>query len=314
MRVFYGYALLLVGLVAIGAWYFQTADLCPVPLSYRIGAYDERFLLPREAVVPIIEQAAAAWHRATGRQLFIYDESADFFIDFVYDERQERAVAEIANRAALDEKAERTAAARTELETLTVEYETTRADYQKALTSYEARLTRYNTEVASYNAQGGVPQHERARLEQEATTLETLARRLEEQVADLNAQVARLNAAGEAGNALVSEYNRRVAQYNDRYGEVGAFTQGEYTGERIVIYKYTDAIELRQVLAHELGHALGIGHVEAKESIMYYLLAEQPDELSVSAVDVDAFTAVCGQGDEWPHVTRRLIRSVVSLF
>ncbi len=313
MRIQFLLLLVVTAVFSVGYWYTATAQVCPIPLPYRLGVYDERFALPPERVREIIAEAEGAWEQALGRELFVYDESADFVIDFVFDERQRRAVSAAVTRERLDEQAAATEETRQTVERLSAEYERVRSQYDDRVTAYERRLARYNTRVEARNAEGGVTPAEVEEFRVEEVALRSEQEALEAMARDLNRLVDELNEVGESGNALVESYNEAVAQYNDHYAEAGAFTQGEYTGDRITIYKYTDETELRQVLTHELGHALGADHVEEETAIMYYLLEQQPDALTITASDTAAVTAVCGMGDEWSHRLRQVIRTALSL-
>lgn len=294
-------------------WYIRTADVCPVPLHYRLGAYDNRFLLSAEEAKVIISEAEVAWEQAVGRELFVYDESADFVVDFVFDERQRRAVSEEEFRQKLNEQEARTSETKATLARLDADYTTVKQKYETRARAYERDLGRYNTEVEAINARGGASESERETLLKRQNTLRAEEQELEAMAKDLNELIAEMNTLGVEGNALVEQYNEEVAVYNDRYGEAGAFTQGEFSGDRITIYKYSDTTELRQVTAHEFGHALGADHVEDSEAILYYLLEQQPDELTLTPADVAAVTLVCGEGDEFSHRLRHLIRTALSL-
>ena len=313
MRIQFLLLLIVTAVLSVGYWYTNTAAQCPIPLSYRLGDYDERFALPPERVREIISEAADAWEAALGRDLFVYDESAAFVIDFVFDERQRRAVSAAVTRERLDEQAAVTAETKETVERLSAEYERVRAKYDDRVAAYERRLARYNAQVEAANAAGGITSADVASFRLEEEALRSEQEQLAALMRDLNSLVDTLNEVGESGNALVQSYNEAVAQYNNRYAEAGAFTQGEYRGDRITIYKYTDETELRQVLAHELGHALGADHVEEETAIMYYLLEQQRDVLTITPPDVDAVRAVCGTGDEWSHRLRHVIRTALAL-
>lgn len=314
MRVQFFIALVLTIIGSVAYWYVQTRTVCPAPLHYRLGAYDERFLLSPEQVVTVLKEAEAKWEMVLGRELFVYDDTSDFVIDFVFDERQRRAVSAELTREELDARAAKTEVIRQTVDRLTKDYDTLREKYEAQVAQYENQLTAYNREVESYNSAGGVPTEKRSALEVVAKRLRAEQIALEKMARDLNDLVSELNRARDEGNALVAAYNEEVAAYNDHYGEAGAFTQGEFVGERIVIYKYTNETELRQVVAHELGHTLGVGHVENPTAIMYHMLEQQPDELIIHAEDASALVAVCGEGSEWSHRLRRGIRTLLSLF
>lgn len=314
MRLRFLIVLLSVVLLGGVVWYFNTANQCPVPLAYRLGALDEHFkLTPAEAQSYFI-QAEAIWEAETGRELFVYDDSAAFTINFIFDERQEKSDAEASQRASLDEQAEENERIASTVESLRKEYETLATSYEARLADYEQRLDDYNQDVRTYNDQGGAPQAVYEQLEETRANLNTEAANLSTTAARLNELGNSINELSDRGNELVAAYNKQVEQYNDRFGFPDEFTQGDYQGDEINIYEFSDESELVVVLAHEFGHALGIDHVEGNESIMYYLLEEQRGSAALSHTDKAAFLSACGTGTEIDHRLRRMIREVLTIF
>ena len=70
------------------------------------------------------------------------------------------------------------------------------------------------------------------------------------------------------------------------------FDQGDYDWTRINVYQFNGFDDLRLILAHEMGHALEIGHLENSKSNMYYLMDEQ--NLNADTVTQDDFQALQG--------------------
>lgn len=293
VRSGYLIVLMFVLLMAVAFRYQTVALVCPVPVQYRIGTIDEGFAITESEAKAALLDAEAVWETAIGRNLFVYDDEASFTVNFVFDERQETANAEERYRAALDAAAERNVELTEEYESLVAQYEALQTKYETAAASYEVKLERHNQTVAQYNEQGGAPQEVFDELESERTSLERERRELNGLVNSLNTLVDEINDLGAAGNELVNEYNHDVSEYNEQFGGGEAFTQGDYQGRFINIYTFKDTEELVTVLAHEFGHALSLGHVDGAESVMYYLMGEQPTELTLSATDVAEYQQIC---------------------
>ncbi len=290
-------------------WYRTTANECPVPLSYRLERIDLEFSLSREQALSYISSAEAVWEKQAGRDLFVYDEEADFTINFVYDERQETADAEETKRIELDDEKDRNEVIQAELANLQDEYEKLSISYQNRVSTYEARLSDYNKEVQTYNDRGGAPADVYGDLEAEASSLEAEASSLTRSAENLNSLATEINQLAEKGNSLVKQYNRRVSTYNSEFGFSREFTQGDYEGGSINIYKFSDEAEVITVLAHEFGHALGINHVEGTSSLMYYLLENTSESPELSSNDKSVYFEVCGESVTWQQHVRAYIRA-----
>jgi len=314
MRFPFFIALVFFIIIGVGYWYQSTAYICPAPLAYRFGDFDDSFAISRDEAIAEITLAERLWEDATGRELFTYSDDATFTVNFIFDERQQESDGERAQRRALDEKRDQNDKLFVTIESLQRDYEALGASYRNEVATYEARLTEYNDEVRQYNDQGGAPESTFAELEDERVALNRELTRLNADADELNTLGTRLNELAERGNREVEIYNRAVNTYNEQFGHAHEFTQGDYQGDKINIYEFSNRNELRTVLVHELGHALGIDHIDDAEAVMYYLLEDTESAPMLAPSDLVAYTAVCGTGSEWDHSLRRSIRAVLHAF
>jgi predicted Zn-dependent protease len=307
---------LLTSVLVFGAsyWYVQTASICPVPITYKVGDVDERFNISTDEIKNILANSSEMWESALGRELFVYDDNSSFLVNFIYDERQQLASTEEEWRISLDKKEAEGKGMITKVKEMNEGYTELQKKYSASLKVYETRLSVYNDQVEKFNEQGGAPKDEFAELQSEQKYLSDLTNKLVKSENELNKLVSDMNTIGEEGKRMIDEYNKEVLEYNKTFGEVDPFTQGDFRRDRINVYKFSDSDELTRVIAHEFGHSLGIGHVEGEDSIMYYLAKEQSSSLYLSVQDIEEFGKVCGDGGDFSHEVRRVIRTALSYF
>ncbi len=303
LRLRFIVSLLLTIAITLGYFYYVAQAICPVPITYEVGELDERFGLTLDDAKLAIAEAESVWEDATGQNLFTYEENADLTINFLYDERQALTDAEMAERNRLNTTANVNDQLQSRYDELIARYNDRQVAHERTVAAYEADLAAFNEQVAEYNETGGAPPEVFEELETKREALDATRAAINQEAEALNELVAEINRLSEEGNELITSYNQQVEQYNDTFSTHREFTQGTYrsTGN-IDIYTFADREELVLVLAHELGHALSIEHVAGTESVMYFMIGEQPANLELSESDIAAFADVCGARTFWDTI------------
>lgn len=267
---------------------------CGEPLRYSLGSFHPYFGITEDEFRQEIRAAEQVWEQAFGKELFMYDPEALFKVNLIFDQRQLQTLAGQKLEQSLNEiKVEQKTLAEKNAASFEL-YQKTLKEYEVLLAAFQKRLAEYNERVAFWNKQGGAPVAEYEQLQTESGTLKKLEKDLEAKRYDVNTLADMVNRFSKEQVRVVDQYNAKVEGYVRRYGEPKDFDQGDYDGMAMNIYQFDDRAHLRLVLAHELGHMLGIGHVDDPSAMMYYKMEQQdPDRLTLTADDRAALAGVC---------------------
>jgi len=267
---------------------------CSVPLRYSLGNIDSRFGISREVFLAEIQKAEAVWEEKAQKNLFEYKEDADFKINLIFDERQlgTQELKKLQEKFASVDNLQKNISSG--YQKLIAEYDKKKKTYEKALKKYENDLEDYQDQVDYWNERGGAPKDEYEKLKDEQKDLEGQVKDLKKAQKEIDVLVKEINELVKKENNVVTDYNQEAETYKTRFGSSREFDQGLYTGKEINIYQFSEMADLELVLAHELGHYLGIEHLESPTSIMHYLIGEQDlENIQPTEEDIEAIESIC---------------------
>lgn len=258
-------------------------------------------MIEREDVKRVMEEAIQLWEGALDEFEAQYDEHRGIRLQFVYDKRQEMTDNE-------RQFQERVRARRIEIETLEKEYDRLVVQFEQRTEQFrqqskeiEHRIESLNNWIREKNEAGGLKEEDVLRLETEKEAIEQLQRDEQMEQEALKGFAGEIDELRGQLNRAIEENNQMINFYNREYAGENEFTSGRYEhaagNKTITIYHFASEMELRLVLAHELGHALGVDHVPNPTSIMHKTMKEQLQQqsLALSRQDQEAIRALCNE-------------------
>jgi hypothetical protein len=263
---------------------------CASPATYSIISIDRHFGIATSTLVRDLGEAEAIWEKPSGRDLFAYqNQGGDVSIRLVYDERQAATDKLSTLGAVIDQKRASYDDLKSRYETLKQQVYALQSNYDNKVAQFHADESAYNAEVQRWNSEGGAPPSEYQALNSKKQKLADEFAAVKSVEQNLNSSINTLNAYATELNQLIVRLNLNVRQYNTTGTVGGEFEEGLYSEnngvQTIDIYEFSSHTQLVRVLAHELGHALGMDHVADRQAIMYKLndgnlLQATPDDIA----------------------------------
>jgi hypothetical protein len=250
---------------------------CTHPIPYVLGTFDPKFNISKTYFLSALADAEAIWEKPKGdykgRNLFVYSPGDTSYgvlkINLVYDYRQE---------------------ATSKLSSLGIVVENNQASYDALKAKFTVLKADYESELKSYNAQVLAFNQGDRRNQTEFDQLQAEQKDLSAKEDEVNALVVSINSLVDSLNLSVDKFNTTSSSRGESFEEGVYSTNGADVNE-INIYEFSSRAKLVRVLAHELGHALGLGHVADPKAIMYE--KNQSGNGTLTPDDLAALKAKC---------------------
>ncbi|EOR10773.1 MULTISPECIES: matrixin family metalloprotease [Acinetobacter] len=261
-------------------------------VHYRIADIDSRFNLSQQQVLELTQQAAKLWEQETGQQNFIYDPQAEFSINLIFDERQQRSTDRLQGLDQLKQQQQQWENQNLQLQQVKEEIQRTTALIASKQAQLNLQFQQYNTEVLRFNQTRSNSKDLAQQFSQRQKALEQQSLVLQREVQEHNQRTQQLNQRIQNLNQTNQQLVASASQFNQVF-QPHLFHKGHFNGKQILIYEFSSTNDLRLTLAHEFGHALGLEHTNDPRSLMYPVIQKQNfQQFALTDSDKDLVKAI----------------------
>lgn len=255
------------------------ATPCENPITLTVGDIDNRFGISEREVISIIKKVTETWSEAVERPVAVYSENGDIDVNLVYDIQQQLTDRERQFRNRLQMKEYQITAFENDYLENVKNFDEWNEEYQRESEQVQRQMTQLNEWIEQVNSQGGFNSEQLEELEERRERIDRMSDRMEQSGTILTEKVNRINAQLREMNRMIEEKNELIQEYNRTFSGTKRFTQGSFErsggNQWINVFQFANREELALVIAHEVGHALGLDHVENPASVMHHLMGQQ---------------------------------------
>lgn len=282
--------LIIISFVGLIIWVIMYPP-CSSPLQYTIGNIDKRFGISKEKIIREAKEAVSVWENLRHTDLFEFTDdlkTKPLIINFVYDDRQQsletgqnidKEFEKYDKAVSLYEKSSQAYKDRL------LKYENKADQYEKDLKIYEATFDKWEADGKNEDDVLKWIRTEDARLDGIYSSLQTESEAIDKIYYALEDERAALENIRESNQKISDDF------YKEHEEDVERGTYDSDTNT-ITIYEYKGDRDLKWLLTHEFGHALGLNHVDEPGSVMYWHSGYTP-QVSLSNSDAIEFARVC---------------------
>ncbi|MBU1311204.1 MAG: matrixin family metalloprotease [Gammaproteobacteria bacterium] len=260
-------------------------ELCQAPVLWRLGELDPNFGLTADQAEQAAHEAAQLWNKAFSTELFRYDSLDGFAIHFRYDSQQQQLL-----QLALQKSRQYQTSNRSDIRDETLQQQQSRLNQRStAYHNDKAQLDRDMAVLEMRSRDSGT--WGSAAYQQQQASLQQRQQRLEYEEEAIDQLSDQLSQERDYRNSMSRDNHVRQSKPDStpaiEFGEM----QIENGQRTMTIFAYKTNASLIQTIAHQFGHALGLGHNSNSASIMSDIFNPANSELSRS--DISSLNQQC---------------------